>query len=150
MHHNGSAVKIIVVGNNSTMPDLLKTTLNSRRYILKNIPPKAIAGIQKTVPDVFVIDDINSEQAILKTCQHIRQYSCMPILVLATSRKPGMVEQMLDAGADDVLVKPVSGNILAAHINTLTRRARAEKDAALSIVNGNNGKKHHLIGLLSY
>ncbi len=151
MLYNDNPVKIIIVGNNLLMPDILESMLDSRGFVLEtvNSTTNAIAGVQKASPDVFLVDDMNSDQDVLSICQNIRHYSGVPILVLAADHKPGLVEQVLDAGADDFLVKPVSDSILAAHLNTLARRARAEKEAALSIVNGDSDEPNQ-VGLLSY
>ena len=148
---NEKQVKIIIVGNNQLLPDFLESMLDPRKFVLESVNStrKAIANIRKASPDVFLVDDTNSDQDVLSICENIRNYSGMPILVLAADQKPGLVEQVLDAGADDFLVKPVSGGILVAHIKTLARRARAEKEAALSIVNGDKDESNK-IGLLSY
>jgi len=148
---NEKQVKIIVVGNNQLLPDFLESVLDPLKFVLEtvNSTSKAIANIRKSSPDVFLVDDMNSDQDVWSICENIRNYSGMPILVLAADQKPGLVEKVLDAGADDFLVKPVSGGILVAHINTLARRARAEKEAALSIVNGDKDEPNK-IGLLSY
>lgn len=148
---NEQQVKIIIVGNNQLLPDFLESMLDPRRFVLETISsnPKAIANIRTASPDVFLVDDMNSDQDVLTICENIRNYSGMPILVLAADQKPGLVEKVLDAGADDFLVKPVSGGILVAHIKTLARRARAEKEAALSIVNGDKDESNK-VGLLSY
>ncbi len=148
---NDNPVKIIIVGNNLLMSDFLESKLDFRRFVLETVSSNKneIADIRKASPDVFVVDDINSNQDVLSICETIRHYSGVPILVLAADQKPGLVEQVLDAGADDFLVKPVSANVLVAHLNTLARRARAEKEAALSIVNGDHDEPNK-IGLLSY
>jgi DNA-binding response OmpR family regulator len=44
-------------------------------------------------------------------------------------RESGLIEEALNAGADEYLTKPISENILIAHLNTLSRRSREEKDA---------------------
>ena len=36
----------------------------------------------------------------------------------------------LDAGADDYMVKPIPSSVLIAHINTLTRRHKAENNTS--------------------
>lgn len=151
MLSNDNPVKIIIVGNNPLMPDFLESILDSRRFTLETVSsnPSAIADIRKTSPDVFLVDDVYSDQNVLNICENIRNYSGVPILVLAADQKPGLVEQVLDAGADDFLVKPISASILAAHLNTLARRERAEKEAALSIVNGESDEPNK-VGLLSY
>ena len=107
---NDNPVKIIIVGNNLLVPDFLESMLDSRRFVLEtvNSKPNAIAGARKASPDVFLVDDMNSDQDVLNICQNIRNYSGVPILVLVAEHKPGLVEQVLDAGADDFLVKPIS------------------------------------------
>lgn len=151
MLSNDKTVKIIIVGKNPLLPDFLESMLDSRKFVLEtvNSNPDAIADIRKISPDVFLVDDTNSSQDVLSICENIRHYSGMPILVLAADQKPGLVEKVLDAGADDFLVKPVSGSMLVAHLKTLARRARAEKEAALSIVNGESDELNK-VGLLSY
>jgi len=144
-------IKIIVISPDLLMMEFLQNILDSNKFILEAINPakESITSIRKTNPDLFVVDDLDSGMSILSTCQLIRQYSGMPIMVLSSQRKAGMVEQTLDAGADEFLIKPIPGSVLTAHINTLARRALAEKEAALSIVNGDNDKHNHL-GLLAY
>ena len=63
-------------------------------------------------------------------CKEIRKFSSVPIMILSAINKPGLIEQALDAGADEYLRKPVPTNILIARINTLVRRARAEREIA--------------------
>jgi DNA-binding response OmpR family regulator len=50
-------------------------------------------------------------------------------LVLSVLNKPDAVAKALDEGADDYLIKPVSGGVLIAHLNNLIRRSRAERNA---------------------
>jgi DNA-binding response OmpR family regulator len=152
MHGNDNPVKIVVVSNDFIMPDFLENMLDPQRFVLESINsnPESIAGIPKAAPDIFVVDSANSGGDVLETCRKIRDYSEMPILVLATHHKPGLVEQVLDAGADEYLIKPISGNILAAHLNTLTRRARAEKDAAASSITHVDCGRNHRSRLLTY
>jgi DNA-binding response OmpR family regulator len=143
-------MKIFFIGSDSVIPDFLSASLDSREFVLEtiNIAPEWTSGIRKADPDLFVVDDHNSGMDVASICQNIRQYSMMPILVLAPNHKSGMVEHVLDAGADEYLIKPVSGNILAAHLKTLARRARAEKISALSLVKDDRDK-NGFIGLLS-
>ncbi len=63
-------------------------------------------------------------------CKTIRGISKLPILLISAINTPGIVTQALDQGADDYLVKPVPSNVLIAHLNKLTRRARAEIQAS--------------------
>jgi len=138
-------VKIVVISNDQIMHDSLENMLDSARFVFNSIKPlpESIAEIRKEPPDIFLIDNLSSDDEILHTCLNIRSYFGAPILVLAADHRPELVELVLDAGADEFLLKPVSGNIMAAYLNNLARRARAEKDAALSIVDGSNQKEPH-------
>ncbi|MFN2233014.1 MAG: response regulator [Anaerolineales bacterium] len=139
---NEEIVKIIVVSKNLVLHDSMEHMLDSDKFTLKPVIPnhRSIAGVRNMDPDIFVIDGTDSGENVLSVCQTIRTYSGKPILVLAANSKPELVEKVLDAGADEFLLKPVSGRILAAYLNNLTRRARAENDAALILTSGNDGQ----------
>ena len=86
--------------------------------------------IRRSNPDIVVLDLYLPETDGWQICRSIREFSPVPILVLSALNKPGTVAEALDEGADDYLIKPVPGGILVAHLNNLTRRARAEREAA--------------------
>jgi DNA-binding response OmpR family regulator len=144
-------MKVVLVTEDLLLPDYLENLLDSHRFVLETVNPNpmSIAGVDDAPPDVFVIDSMNSGGDVIKLCQNIRYHGRTPILVLATNHKPDLVEKILDAGADEFLTKPVSGNILSAYLNNLTRRARAEKAAALSTDNGEK-RKGQQARLLTY
>ena len=146
-----NTILIMVVSSDLLTMEYLQTVLDSRKFEVNNVIPtkEGISKAHKVNPDIFVVDDLGSGDGILNTCQLIRQYSLMPIMVLSSQRKSGLVEQTLDAGADEFLIKPVPGSVMAAHLNTLARRALAEKEAALSILSSDKKKGSHL-GLLTY
>ena len=56
-------------------------------------------------------------------CEKIRAFSKIPILVLSAINDPAMVAKVLDAGADDFIVKPVPSAVLIARLNMLLRRS---------------------------
>ena len=76
-------------------------------------------------PHIVVIDlrlpDIDGRKA----CRAIRLSSSVPIVALSALDKPAAVASILDAGADDCLVKPVPMAVLVAHLNKLARRTGA-------------------------
>ena len=151
MHRDDNLVKIVVVSNDKIILENFENLLDSQKYILEIVPPnpRSIAEIRKLDPDIFVVDNSGVDEDVLITCQYIRNFSGSPILVLSSNHKPELVEMVLDAGADEFLIKPVSVNVLIAYLKTLTRRDRAEKKAALSIVKGND-RDNQEPKLLSY
>jgi len=85
--------------------------------------------IKKFDPDVIVIDSSRIDEKREFTYHSLRQVTSAPILVLSVVDLPGMVEKMLDHGADEYLIKPVSPNLLAARINALARRTHNSANA---------------------
>ena len=57
MLDNDNPMKIIFIGNGSTMPDFLSASLDPRQFVLEtiNITPEWTAGIRKADPDLFVV-----------------------------------------------------------------------------------------------
>lgn len=85
-------------------------------------------------PDLVVLDlglpKIDGVE-VLKT---IRQDSQVPIVIL-TARDEEIDELLgLGLGADDYLVKPVSGRKLIAHVQAVLRRSRLERDLASDVI----------------
>ena len=79
-------------------------------------------------PDVIVINLLQPPVNGWKLCRKLREFSQVPILVLATISDPHSVACWLDAGADDYLTKPFSSEVLVAHLQKLTRRTNLAKN----------------------
>ncbi len=79
-------------------------------------------------PDVIVINLMQPPVNGWKLCRKLREFSQVPILVLATVSDPHSVARWLDAGADDYLTKPFSSEVLVAHLQKLTRRTNFSKN----------------------
>ncbi len=80
-------------------------------------------------PDVIVINLMQPPVDGWKLCRKLREYSQVPILVLAAVSDPNSIARWLDAGADDYLTKPFSSEVLVAHLQKLTRRTKFSKKA---------------------
>jgi len=89
---------------------------------------KGIESVRKYFPDVVIINLLMPDMSGWEICKAIRRFSQVPILVLSAISKPGMVSKALDEGADDYMIKPITSNVLVAHVKRLARRARAEND----------------------
>lgn len=51
----------------------------------------------------------------------IRKSSYVPVLVLSAIDQPGVIARVLDSGADDYLIKPVTSAVFLAHMNKMIR-----------------------------
>ena len=56
----------------------------------------------------------------LEVCQAIRSFSNVPILAFSALSDSGEIAKALQAGFNDYLEKPCSGEVLAARIHQLT------------------------------
>ncbi|MBT3388823.1 MAG: response regulator [Chloroflexi bacterium] len=81
------------------------------------------SALYNFAPNVIIIDSAEPEQRRQLLYANIRSMSPAPILVLSVIDEPDIVEKVLDHGADDYLLKPVSPTLLTARIKALARRA---------------------------
>jgi len=83
----------------------------------------ALTEIVDDPPDVVVLDlglpDLDGSQVL----RMLRSVSSVPVLVATARDDEDEIVRLLDAGADDYLVKPFSGEQLEARVRAVLRRA---------------------------
>ena len=124
--------RVLMIDDDVSMTEMLQVALEAKSFKVETVHTgeEGIAAARRDDVDVVVLDLYMPGMDGLEVCRAIREFSQVPILVLSAMSKPGTATQALDEGADDFLIKPVPSNVLIAHLNNLTRRARAERDAA--------------------
>lgn len=101
----------------------------SGRYALQQAATAAEAlRVLATVPvDLVVLDlglpDLDGGVAI----RMIRGFNAVPVIVATARRGEASIIQLLNAGADDYLVKPFSAGQLTARVNALLRRTMPQQ-----------------------
>ena len=84
---------------------------------------EALRQVELGRHDLVVLDlglpDLHGSTAL----RMIRRASDIPVIVVATRREESAVVRLLEWGADDYMVKPLSGAHLAARMNAVLRRA---------------------------
>lgn len=130
------AFKVLTIDDDPAMTELLTQLLKTRGLdaYMANSGEEGVKLMRKISPDVVILDLMMPGMNGWQVCTEVRSFSDVPILILSALDSPGMVASALDAGADDYLVKPVPSGVLIAHLNTLTRRASAEKSLKNHIV----------------
>jgi two-component system, OmpR family, KDP operon response regulator KdpE len=123
--------KILIVDDDGDTTELLKLILESRDYevFTANSGEQGIHHMHLYSPNILVIDLLLPDMDGISVLQRVRQFSHIPVLVISAMSKPNIVEQALDSGADDFIVKPMNSSILVASINNLVRRSQNEYDA---------------------
>jgi two-component system KDP operon response regulator KdpE len=123
--------RVLVIDDDKILTDMLKLSLESGAFDVTaaNSQEEGLRAAHQQNHDVIILDLVMPGTSGWQLGKAIREFSRVPILVLSALDKPGVVTSALDGGADDFLIKPVSHDILIAHLNKLTRRARAEIEA---------------------
>ena len=84
-------------------------------------------------PDVLVLDlglpDLDGRDLR----KMVRSVADLPVLVLTAREDETTILAAFDGGADDYVVKPVSGPQLSARISALLRRGKADTDDVLTV-----------------
>ena len=75
-------------------------------------------------PDVILLDIMMPRLDGFGTCQRIREFSNVPIIMLTAKGEEQDRVKGLDLGADDYLVKPFSATELLARVRAVLRRAQ--------------------------
>ena len=97
----------------------------------------AMQGLQAAVsddPDLVVLDlglpDVDGSEFL----RMLRAVSAVPVVVATARGDDASVVQLLDAGADDYLVKPYSTAQLEARVRAVLRRAESTTQSASAVV----------------
>ncbi len=118
------STSVLVIEGDPRVTDLLSAILKPHGFTVSsaNNLEAGIARIQADPPQIVLFDLMSSRGDGVQFCRDIRQFSDVPIIVVSPLDGPSVVATILDAGADDCLVKPVPTAVLVAHLNKLARR----------------------------
>lgn len=116
--------KVLIIDDDINSTDILQITLENYNFEVSSttIPDQGIKAVREQQPDAVILDYMMPVMDGIKVCQAIRKFSQVPILVLSVIDQPNIIAKVLDAGADDYLVKPVAGNVLQAYLKKMSRR----------------------------
>jgi DNA-binding response OmpR family regulator len=125
-------LKILTIDDDPAITDLISLLLRSYGLdvIVANDGEHGLEVARTEHPDLIMLDLTMPGMDGWQICKTIRAESKVPIIVLSALDDPSVVSTVLDAGADDYMVKPVPSSVLIAHINNLTRRAHVENNAS--------------------
>jgi DNA-binding response OmpR family regulator len=118
------SIKVLVVDDDVAITELLSMLLKTHGFdvITTNSGQEGVQLAKEKLPNVILLDLMMPDLDGWNVCKAIRSFSNVPILILSALNDPRMVASVLDAGADDFLVKPVPSSILVAHLRRLVRR----------------------------
>ncbi|HEX2996193.1 MAG TPA: response regulator transcription factor, partial [Anaerolineales bacterium] len=85
---------------------------------------EALEKVSSQHPDLVILDIMMPKLDGITTCERIRQFSNVPIIMLTARGEEQDRVRGLNAGADDYVVKPFSATELVARVRAVLRRAQ--------------------------
>jgi DNA-binding response OmpR family regulator len=120
-------IKLLIIEDDRDLASTLKTTLETENFevFVVNSGREGVEATHQFEPDVILLELMMPEMDGWQVCRKIRTFSQTPILVFSPVINPELVDQALDDGADDYLVKPAPYAVLASRLKRLARLAQA-------------------------
>lgn len=82
--------------------------------------------------DLIIIDRSSSQMDVTRLTRHTRTEATVPILILLPSDNENMMLEAYEAGADEVIAKPVSARVFMAKVTAWLRRSWTVPTSMLS------------------
>src|SRR5436190_3377548 len=121
---------ILVIDDEPEMRRVLRVALIAHGYEVTDVRSgeDALHAFQKLAPDLVLLDLNLPGMGGLETCRAIRAVSESAIIVLSVRHLEKEKVDLLDAGADDYIVKPFGIEELLARIRAALRRSPSARD----------------------
>jgi two-component system, OmpR family, KDP operon response regulator KdpE len=148
MSHNvvePSKLRLLVIDDEATLRQMLKQYLSAAGYevTLAAGGEQALIEIEKSSPDLIILDLVMPDKSGLEVLTEIRQRLAnpVPIIVLSALEEERQKVQALDLGADDYLTKPFGTDELLARIRLAMRHKLFKAE-----LKANPGERPKIIG----
>ena len=124
-------VHILLVDDEPLYLRLLKVNLESEGYEISSARngEEALEMVSQKIPDLIIMDVMMPKLDGIATCNRIRQFSNVPIILLTALGDEQDRVNGLNIGADDYVVKPFSATELVARVRAVLRRTQGQKDS---------------------
>ncbi len=127
---------VLLVEDDLTIRELAIRALADAGHVVR-AEPSGMAGLQAVIdhsPDLVVLDlglpDVDGSEVL----RMIRAVSAVPVIIATARDDEAEIVRLLDAGADDYMVKPFSGAQLEARVRAVARRSSAaDSDGVLRV-----------------
>lgn len=122
--------RILIVDDEPLYIRLLQINLQTEGYevIPATNGEEALEKVSSQSPDLVILDIMMPKLDGFTTCERIRQFSSVPVIMLTAKGEEADRVQGLNVGADDYIVKPFSATELLARVRAVLRRTQSLKD----------------------
>ncbi|HZR42148.1 MAG TPA: response regulator transcription factor [Ktedonobacteraceae bacterium] len=116
--------RILLAEDEVALRDFVSRNLRARGFEVLEASNglEALALWEQKDPHLLILDIMMPRMDGLEVCQHVREHSAIPIIVLTALDSEGDKVTALDLGADDYLTKPFGVEELLARVRAVLRR----------------------------
>ena len=120
---------ILIVEDEADLRELVRQRLEWSNYVVSAAADgeEGLKKIYEENIDLIILDIMLpgvDGYEVMRTLKRNPRYSRIPILAFTAKGSKDSQEKILEAGADDYLVKPYEGNILLYKVKTLLERSK--------------------------
>jgi two-component system KDP operon response regulator KdpE len=127
--------RVLVVDDEPQILRALQMKLRSAGYAVETAATAkdALAQAAMRPPDAVILDVLLPDGSGTDVCRELRRWSSAPILVLSAVGEEKEKIAALDAGADDYVTKPFSGDELLARLRAALRRTGSSAEPVIDV-----------------
>lgn len=142
-------MRLLVVEDEKKIRDFLKKTLEAEYFVVdtKVDGEEGSFAARTNNYDLIILDNLLPKKNGVQICREIRSTGkTLPILMLSVKWEASTKVELLNAGADDYLVKPFSFEELLARVSALLRRPPPVQQNQILIIGdlSLNKRKHEV------
>ena len=128
-------MRVLVVEDDREIRAMVQSSLTVEGFEVQTAVSLGEAGamLQHRLPDVLVLDLGLPDGDGAELVQAVRKRHALPILIISARHQEAQKIKLLDAGADDYLVKPFSVSELLARIRVALRHRGTALSAATTV-----------------
>jgi DNA-binding response OmpR family regulator len=129
---------VLVVEDDQYVRSAMIRELTERAHTVRSAGTAldALREVTRAAPDVVILDlglpDLDGAEAL----KMLRGVSDVPVIVATARDDEAEIVRLLNAGADDYLIKPFSGDHLSARLGAVLRRSKQVSERRLCQVGG--------------
>jgi two-component system, OmpR family, KDP operon response regulator KdpE len=123
--------RVLVIDDEVQMRRLLRLSLEGREFDVFDAASgfEGIQQVKGVKPDIILLDLNLPDRDGLDVLKELKEWSSIPVIILSVRNSEEDIVGLLNAGADDYLVKPFNTEELLARMNVALRRQWPEADA---------------------
>jgi two-component system KDP operon response regulator KdpE len=127
--------RVLVVDDEPQILRAVQMKLRGAGYVVDTAATaeEALMKASMRPPEAIILDLLLPDGSGTDVCRELRGWSSAPILVLSAVGEEKEKIDALDAGADDYVTKPFSGDELLARLRAVLRRATPSAEPILTI-----------------